>query len=366
MSAGRTVVAVIALLSGFTLHGQCSTVSFRGAAEWYGGQQPVALKFANINGDRWPDLVVASRDQNRKPLGGLTVLVGDGGRLWPVHQELVPTHNVQSFVVADLDNDGDDDVAYLQGLTDGDETSGRHVRILLNFDGQLRETNALLAAGSSQRTLITADFNGDDRADLALPTDSALLVWLGRGDGAFNQLSLPVPAGREAVAGDLDRDGRDELVIGDTAPDKTQRILIYKGSSSGLGATRAIALPSEAAFVSIADVDGDGAKDIVTNDYFTLVVNVVLRAGDPQRYEVRSAFADVAGYSPPLVADLNGDGADELTLYDWVLGVRSLFGSATAQLPGGRGHYVPRLPGTGGLGPGELDAADVDGDADLD
>ena len=56
MTRGRAVAVFLAVLSGFSLRAQCPNPGFRGAAEWYGGNQPKSLVFANINGDQYPSV----------------------------------------------------------------------------------------------------------------------------------------------------------------------------------------------------------------------------------------------------------------------------------------------------------------------
>jgi hypothetical protein len=359
-----TLVAVSLLALAPLCDAACPDVTFSGPAEWYGGQQPASLAFANIDRDRWPDLVVAGYDQNAQPRGGITVLLGDGGQTWPVHQELVPSHNVLRLVAADFDGDGDDDIAYLQGRTEGNDDSGRHIRILMNGNGVLAPAGAIvvpLPFLAIAAEIVSGDFNGDGHVDLVLAGGNALL-FTSRGDGTFQQTPL-LGATDSAGAGDLDGDGYDELVISATRNNQPE-LLVYHGGPNGLAAPRSLTAPYVAWDIKVADVDGDGARDVVASRYGRIDLVLVLRAGFADA-EVRSHVpTDVVSVIAGAVADLNGDGRDDLTYVDSAVGLKSLLGAADARLVTAVGRFIPRRSTI--TGPSDVDAADVDADGDPD
>src|SRR5262249_6343208 len=149
---------------------------------------------ADLNGDGRPDLAAT-----HSLTSNFSTLLGDGaGAFLPGSpQNLTPT------AVADFNRDGVSDFVAPDGVHLG---SG---------DGTFRDPPVALplAAGAEVSAIVTGDFNGDGRADLAV-TDflsDQVTVLLGDGDGAFRPAGS-FGVGRRpaaAVAGDFNGDGLD-------------------------------------------------------------------------------------------------------------------------------------------------------------
>lgn len=328
----------------------CPKVTFSGAKEWYGGVQPRSLRFANVNRDAYPDLIVAGTDQNHVPIGGLTVLLGDGGNTWRVDTELFKDQSIPTFDLLDFDGDGDDDIVYLH-------LQQQQIHVLRNENGTFRERSANTPTQiySNWGGLVAGDFNGDGRDDFALAS-TGIELYLSAGDGTFAYRLLSPDDVRTVTAGDLDDDGRDELIVG-----RNSEVLIFGGhAQTGVTDPRTVRLTYPASVVVVADIDGDAKRDVVSTRS-----EVVLRAGTSTP-EVRFVSMDSTGGVRPAVADFNGDGLDDLVAYDWFFGVRVFAAGPGATFVVGDSFYVPRMATTGGLGPNDIDAADVDLDGDAD
>jgi hypothetical protein len=125
--------------------------------------------------------------------------------------------------------------------------------------------------------LAVVDVDGDAWPDLAVANDTARnFLYRNRGDGTFTEIGLesgialgPSGAPRGAmgiVAGDLDGDGRQELVIGNFAHEMAS---VYRQLDGGLfvddAAVLGVGLPTlmELAFGTLAvDLDNDGWLDL--------------------------------------------------------------------------------------------------------
>ncbi|MGD0921624.1 MAG: choice-of-anchor D domain-containing protein [Terriglobia bacterium] len=120
--------------------------------------------------------------------------------------------------------------------------------------------------------LATADFNGDEKPDIAVLQDGAVLIFLGNGDGTFQgQRSFPtdgyVGGGGRMVLGDFNGDGKIDVAVANhqSNADPTRgSISVLLGNGDGtlqpaVSTTVPGMLPQE--MVS-ADFNGDGALDV--------------------------------------------------------------------------------------------------------
>ncbi|MDO8963184.1 MAG: VCBS repeat-containing protein, partial [Coriobacteriia bacterium] len=134
------------------------------------------------------------------------------------------------------------------------------------------------------RSITTADFDGDSNLDIAMSLESSpgvVAVYPGNGNGTFGagtalRMSGTVQAWdvlRDLATGDLDADGRPELV-GVVGEDANARIAIWDNVGGALATPSALNVLSPRAHskVEVAEMDGDGAPEIVAasndNDYF--------------------------------------------------------------------------------------------------
>ena len=214
---------------------------------------------ADLNGDGIADLVVASAGFTfANPTGTLTVFLSKPDGTFQAPQTINLSFNVQGFTIDDLNADGKLDIVAV-GSTDVNASAAHSAILLGHGDG----TFAPPVAGPSNVTgsaVVTGDFNGDGKKDLATGDGYILL-----GDGTGN---FTVPFGKQFLnggfslaAGDFDHDGHIDLALVPYGGAGT--VDIYRGQGDGhFLRTASYATIYGAQSISTTDMDGDGNIDL--------------------------------------------------------------------------------------------------------
>lgn len=202
--------------------------------------------------------------------GHVHVLIGDGtGGFTSQDTYDVGTGWRVGLAVADLDRDGDLDVA----ASNGDYGS---VSVLMNAgDGSL-ESAGDYAAGWSPQAVAAGDFTGDGIPDLVTAGDS-VDVLAGDGTGTFHGVSRQSVATAAVAAADFDGDGRLDAVMVDPWSDAVTVLLGRGDGTLSPPVSRAAGLDPVA--VAVGDFNGDGREDAAAANAGSNSVSVLLNDG---------------------------------------------------------------------------------------
>ena len=335
---------------------------------------------ADVNGDGILDVVVGET-VDIGPLATLAVMIntGNGNFAAPVIYDAAPGGRFGSTAVAlaDLDNDGDVDLIggglYENGSIDNGAVTIRRN----NGNGTFGAAEIILFTNPNfvpnPKEITTGILNGDGFPDIvaAVPSGRAIegfVVVNSNGSGGFN-----TPVYYEAsqqtfdvAVVDLDKDGHGDVI---TVANSSAAVTVHKnlGNGSFPVLTRyEVASLSDA--VESADIDNDGDIDIVVNG----VVDIVSNDGVVKilKNNGNGTFAPAIDYTPTRtfgdmkLRDINGDGFLDLVLAPNACCSPYHFGTA---LNLGNGTFAPTVvTEVFSCGDGTIDAADLDGDGDLD
>ncbi len=239
--------------------------------------------FADLDNDRDLDLVVARNVKDGQDLAATTVYENVDGSFVAVDSGIAGDLGGRSIGVLDYDGDGALDLFIVE-----DRYRGGHSRLYRNT-GRLHFVDVTAAAGFPEALaglgVATADVDGDDDVDLFVAGDNRLFLDIGeRFEEAGAESFRWPPVGDEddpagAAFGDVDRDGRMDLVIGqhfnstvDSGVPAPVRLFLNRTEPGGevvfeeiTDAAGLIPLPTKAPHVEIVDMDNDGWPDIVTS-----------------------------------------------------------------------------------------------------
>jgi hypothetical protein len=247
----------------------------------------------------------------------LSVLLGKGDGTFQAPTNTFTGVDLSQVVAADLKGNGILDIV-------GTVSSG-----ILVFVGK---GDGTFLTGVQYNTpqpeqIVTADFNGDGKADVAVSSNfsngvtPSVTVFIGNGDGTFQSpkvtaegLDIPVAM----VSGDVNGDGKTDLLITD---DFTKNTYFLEGNGDGT-----FQAPSDPIFllpsitnayqgaIAMGDFNGDGKVDLVIENL--PFADILLGNGDGTFTWSKSYFLNEAaiGSANVVVADFNGDAKSDLAM----------------------------------------------------
>jgi len=334
---------------------------------------PSAIAVGDLNGDGYPDVVVADGETNQ-----LYVLLNSGnGQLgWQFTYSFptfsyngsvqLPVGPVTGIAIGDVNGDGKPDVAITLAQY-GDPTlpSSNYENestfgvMLGNGNGSLQTTSSApwvtsypsgiyAEAAAYTEPIELVDTRANGKLDVVVTDDnhSGACVSLNNGDGTFaSPQCYDAPAGQSVAVGDLNGDGFPDLVVSSWySANGSSAILLGKGDGTFSNATSNLA--GGVSSVALADLNGDGKLDVVLGSNGAEpgeapgTFSVSYGNGDGTFGTAINFNATAIGDSVADVAvgDLNGDGVPDILAVDGPVTVNVMLGSlsmtATATLAG--------------------------------
>ncbi len=278
--------------------------TFQPKTDYATGTSPWGIAAGDFNGDGKMDVVVANKGSN-----SLSIFPGNGdGTFQPKTDLALPTTSVPltpvAVTVGDFNGDGHTDLAVATHNTSQDEVT----LLLGNGNGTFQlpvstvtDTAPVIGspnlglAGTGVSSIVSGDFNGDGKPDLAVVNNKDMLVatvigrfgvvisttivaepgsvsvLLGNGDGSFQApRNFAVGSGAGSVAiGDFNGDGRLDIAVNSTA---SNSVSVLTNTGGGSFSTATISLGNgEAGAPAAGDFNGDGITDLAVPTTTTLI-----------------------------------------------------------------------------------------------
>jgi len=204
--------------------------------------QPTALAIADFNRDGRADIAVTNAASN-----SVSVYLGDGTGRFGVPLTTTLDAYANRVAAADFNGDGKMDLVVGTGNNNiGFPTSGRFWFLSGNGAGGFAPI-VPFGPVQSPGSLLVADFNGDEKPDLAasLPAFGTAELFMGDGLGGFAAPVQYLAGGivGSLAAGDLNGDGRIDLVVPDSEPAAVRFLFNTTCIPSRLGVSSGPACP---------------------------------------------------------------------------------------------------------------------------
>ncbi|HUI26191.1 MAG TPA: VCBS repeat-containing protein, partial [Candidatus Kryptonia bacterium] len=284
-----------------------------GALSYFGnfpaGSVPSGMVMGLIDGDNVPDLVVSNAN-----MATLTFLHGTR------NPDDCPQGQPACFVVPQCDVVGDPTCPgtpiALPGYCTGDQTIPCDPTVI---DAQHRDQCTLAGKGTCSGVggpggMAIGDLNGDAFPDLAVAAegngdaDGTLSVLFGHGDGTYNALPA-IPAGSKSskvVIADFNGDNKNDIAVANTG---SNDVAVFLGDGAGhFGAPVKSAVNGSPTGIAAGDFDEDSHRDLVVSFVSASGEGVAFLKGDGHgNFTPQGTFGTGSFPSDITAADLNGD-----------------------------------------------------------
>mgnify|MGYP006276137065 CR=1 FL=1 len=300
------------------------------------GNSPNGVTAADLDGDGDIDLATVSSLFGDP--GSVDVLLNNGDFSFPNRQTYVAGGGPFGVTAADLDGDGDTDLAVANRGSDD-------VGVLLNNGDGTFAPQQTYAAGSEPLSVKAADLDADGDTDLATANGGGadVSVLLNNGDGTYAPgQSYSTGFSRTVTLADLDADGDIDIATANGFLGNDVTVLLNNGDGT-FAPQQSYAAGDRPESVTAADLDGDGDLDLATAN-----AGPIVPGSGPGGNNVSVLLNQCPPTTTPCTADTNNDqtvGLDDL------LTVLANFGNTTTNGPADGDIDPPTAPdGTVGLG----------------
>lgn len=259
------------------------TGHFSNATNFLSGISPRSITSSDFNGDGFADFATANPGTKK-----VWVSLGTGTGNFNTAQSFTVGGYPMSVISADFNGDGKTDLATANGdsnnvsilLGTGNGSFGTATSFTAGVWAWWKDTIYMNVSGGVANSLISADFNGDGKLDLAVSHNDSNIVsiLLGNGAGSFSAATNftvdPLGSPYQMISADFNGDGKADLATANPysfiMPSLymvTNTISVLLGDGTGsLGTANIFTVGSGPYGIINSDFNGDGKIDLAAID----------------------------------------------------------------------------------------------------
>ena len=284
---------------------------------------PICVASTDFDGDGKPDVVVSDGGQSNN----IQVFLNSStpGIFQFTQQFNFPLPNADDpdvVAVGDMDGDGKPDIVVSTVLS-----PRLYVFLNTSTPGSISFANpAVFPQGNYCQGMTVGDINGDGKPEIVVANvaDGNISVYgnnstIGNLSFATRMNLAPASGGGvpyAAVIADIDGDGMPDIATAD-AGGGTVSVFHNTGTSGGtlsFAASMEFVVGATPESIAAGDLDGDGKPDLVTGNYGDGTISVLKNTSTSGNVSFATSAASTAGTNPQAVAisDLDGDGKPDV------------------------------------------------------
>jgi hypothetical protein len=352
---------VITVILGNGAGGFAAKVSYNTSATGVAGARTIDAVVRDVNRDGILDIVVSLKTPDQ-----IEVLIGVGnGTFGSPISALAQPAGALGAASADFNEDGEDDFITTS-------TTAGNVTVFLATPQTLPGTftaQTATATIAEPRDVVAGDLNRDGKLDLVVASSSAgaslVRVQTGVGNGTFNagsNYNLGVASATNTnivrlATGDFNKDGK--LDVATTVADSDLMTVMLGDGAGALAAGTTYATGTDPRHLAVGDMDNDGDPDIAVANHDSNNVSVFINDGTGA-FAAKVDYATDTGPVSVSISDLNRNGKADLAVATDTAKTSTLLGV-------GDGTFAAAASYTAPNGGGDIQVRDItrDGKPDL-
>ena len=229
------------------------------------------------------------------------------------------------------------------------------------------------SSSQNHQGIVTADFDGDGKPDIAVTSRNSSMVSIYKNTSTVGSISVATnidsatgAAAQEVLVGDIDGDGKLDIVVGNS---NAGTISVFKNTST-LGsisfATKIdLSVAAHPEHIALGDINGDGKLDIAASGYVQNKVSVFKNTSTVGNisFAAKADFATGSATEAVKICDIDGDNKPDI--------IASNFSDNTISVLRNTGSvstisFAAKVDFDTSAGPQGIAIGDIDGDGKID